>query len=311
MITAPRLLQWSDFPPDFKVWKLNPAGVVLETQELTDGVYALLSSKPGVNNCGFVVGEDAVLVIDSGISRMMADQILAAVAAVTDKPIRYLVNLNYHADHSFGNSVFPDDTLIVQQRRTAELTPYFNEERSFMVRAVNDDPSVFDGLILRAPDIVFEKYLSLDLGGRAVECHYFGPANTPGDTIVYVPEARAAWTGNMTGGIFGLALESDATTFRQAIAAFIDTLDVKTLVPAHMGIREAKLLDDYLVYFSEVADGVQTAVDAGWSLDETMERVTESAKFILPPDDPMSDPMHGRHLYNVRKTYLSLTAKTS
>lgn len=67
MDKKPRMLTWADFTPDFPVWKLHPAGCTLATKELAPGVYALISSIPGVDNAGFVVGEKGVLVIDAHI----------------------------------------------------------------------------------------------------------------------------------------------------------------------------------------------------------------------------------------------------
>jgi cyclase len=156
---------------------------------------------------------------------------------------------------------------------------------------------------------VFDDYLRLDLGGRVVECHYFGAANTPGDTITYVPEAKAAWTGNVTGGIFGLGLESDAATFLGALTRFIQTLDIETLIPAHRPPAGSGLLRDYLVYFSEVADGVRKAVGAGCSLGETLDRVLQSDQFSLPAGDPNAAVMTGRHRYNVQRTYQAMSAE--
>ena len=173
------------------------------------------------------MGEKGVLVIDAHISIPMARQIQERVCEVTDKPIRFLVNLNYHADHTFGNCAFPMETLIIQQRETAARTSYLREEWEFMLPAVNNDPAIFKGVTLRLPDIVFDDYLLIDLGGQVIELHWFGPANTPGDTIAYVPSARAAWTGNMTGGSFGLALESDAPTFLGTLSRFIRTIGPK------------------------------------------------------------------------------------
>ncbi len=304
-----KLLEWGDFPEGFSKWKLNPTGARLETTELSPGVYALISSIPGVDNAGFVVGERGVLVIDAHISVPMAEQILERVREVTDKPILYLVNSNYHGDHTFGNCAFPEETLIVQHRRTAEIVPYFDEERAFMTPCVGGDPKIFEGVTLRLPDIVFDAYLRLDLGGRAVECHYFGPANTPGDTITYVPEAKAAWTGNVTGGIFGLALESDAPTFMETLTRFIRALDVETLVPAHRPLAGPELLGEYLLYFSQVTEGVRKAIGAGRSLEETLDRVVQGEMFSLPPEDPRAAIMTGRHRYNVQRTYLALAGK--
>lgn len=302
------LLKWTDFPDDFVKWKLNPTGARLETKRLAPGVYALLSSIPGVDNTGFVVGERGVLVIDAHISIPMARQIQARVREVTDKPIRYLVNSNYHGDHTFGNCAFPAETLVVQHRQTAAYTPYFEEEKAFLLPCVDSDPKIFEGLTLRRPDIVFDDYLRIDLGGRVVDVHCFGPANTPGDTITYVPEAQVAWTGNLTGGIFGLALESDAPAFLATLTRFVQAIGINTLVPAHRPLAGAELLGEYLLYFSEVTAGVRKAVSSGWSLEKTMAQVVQSDTFSLPPEDPRAAVMTGRHRYNVKRTYLALAA---
>lgn len=196
----------------------------------------LLSSITGVNNKGFVVGERGVLVIDAHFTVPMAQQIQDRIREVTDKPLLYLVNLNYHGDHTFGNCTFPVETHLVQQRQTADRTIFLEKEKAFMMPCVGDDASLFEGVTYRAPDIIFGDYVQLDLGDRVVECHYFGAANTPGDTIVYVPEAKAAWTGNMTGGIFGLALETDAMVFRDTLRRFINTLNINLIVPAHRSL---------------------------------------------------------------------------
>ena len=309
MSGRPKMLSWADFPPDFVVWKLNPTGCILSTKELAPGVYALLSSIPGVDNAGFVVGERGVLVIDAHISIPMARQIQARVREVTDRPIRYLVNSNYHADHTFGNCAFPPETLVIQQSETAARTPYLKEEWEFMLPAVANDLTIFDGVTLRPPAIVFDDCLRIDLGGQAVELHCFGPANTPGDTITYIPSAKAAWTGNMTGGSFGLALESDAPTYLGTIARFVRTLDVETLVPAHAPIHGPGDLRAYMAYFAQLTNDVKKALGAGWTLEETLSRVPLGEAFRLPPSDPRAPFMAGRHRYNVRRTYLSLAGR--
>ncbi|MBT3822747.1 MAG: hypothetical protein HOG04_15240, partial [Nitrospinaceae bacterium] len=114
-------------------------------------------------------------------------------------------------------------------------------------------------------------------------------------------------TGNVTGGIFGLALESDAHTFLGTLTRFVQTLDIETLIPAHMPMAEASLLDDYLSYFSEVARGVRGAITDGLSLEQTFERVVQSERFSLPESDPRAAVMTGRHQYNVRRTFMAMS----
>jgi cyclase len=111
-----------------------------------------------------------------------------------------MVNTNYHGDHTFGNYAFPQEALIVAQQKTAEIMRDFEGEKKFLLPAVDNDPTVFGDVQLRLPDLVLDEYLELDLGGRVVELYHFGHGNTPGDTVVYVPEARVAWTGNLILG---------------------------------------------------------------------------------------------------------------
>src|SRR5215467_9373024 len=130
-------------PPAFLPPPLNPSGVQLVPREFAPGVYALIASRPPVDNSGFVVGERGVLVIDAHINGAMARQIQSAVRQVTEKPILYLVNTNYHGDHTFGNYAFPAETRIIAQRETAERMRAFEQEKQFLLGTVDNDPTVF------------------------------------------------------------------------------------------------------------------------------------------------------------------------
>src|ERR1043165_8865378 len=81
-------------PPGYLPPPLNPTGVTLETRRLANGVYALVANTPFTDNSGFIVGRDAVLVIDTQFNGRMGRQVLDAVRRVTDLPIRYVVNTN-------------------------------------------------------------------------------------------------------------------------------------------------------------------------------------------------------------------------
>src|SRR5712692_915444 len=253
---------------------LNPTGVQLETKQLGSGVYALLASRPPVDNSGFVVGERGVLVIDAHINGAMAREIQAAVRRVTQKPILYLVNTNYHGDHTFGNYAFPADTLVVAQRRTAERMRDFEREKAFLLQTVNNDPTVYADAELRLPDIVFDNYLRLDLGGRVVELYHFGPGNTPGDTVVYVPGARVAWTGNLVvgEGSIPFLIEGGAQAYLGTIAQFAQALEVESIVPGHGLMTSSRSFDRYLGYLSNLIRSVREAARAAGRLKRPSRR---------------------------------------
>ena len=310
MADKPKMLTWADFPEDFAKFELDPTGCELSIEEIGPGVYALMSSIYNVDNAGFVVGDEAVLVVDAHITIPMGEQILERVRSVTDKPIRYLVNANYHGDHTFGNGAFPEDTMLIQQSETAIRTPYIEEEKDYLLPTVGGDPAIFEGVVYRAPDIIFDDHLQIDLGNKIVDFHWFGPANTPGDTITYVPSTRTAFTGNVTVGAFGICLESDAPSYLATLAKFANTLELETLVSGHAPLSDPSIIGRYMLYFSDLTNEVKKAISDGLSLEQAEDRVVLPAAFAPPPDHERPDIVAGRHKNNVRQTFLSLTSAT-
>lgn len=302
-----------DGPEGFIPPPLHPAGAQLETKELAPGVYALVSNQIAVNNSGFIVGERGVLVIDAHINGVMARQIQDAVRRVTAKPILYLVNTNYHGDHTFGNHAFPADTKIIAQRKTAERMRDFEHEKQFMLATVNNDAGVFADARLRLPDVVFDRYLRIDLGGRVVELHHFGPGNTPGDTVVYAPEAKIAWTGNLVvgEGTIPPIFEGGAGRYLDTIARFRATLDVRTIVPGHGALTTGAILGRYLGYLSDLIGSVLEAVSGGRSLDETLARLPLAPGYTPDAGSPAAYAafLSGLHRLNVQRTYLEAAAR--
>jgi hypothetical protein len=103
----------------------DPTGVKLYPRFLGRGAYALMASRMPRDDSGVVFGSRGALVIDAGINGEMARHIQDRVRKLTDKPILYLVNTNYHGDHTFGNSLeimpFPvrSKSLHIARRLTA------------------------------------------------------------------------------------------------------------------------------------------------------------------------------------------------
>jgi glyoxylase-like metal-dependent hydrolase (beta-lactamase superfamily II) len=301
-------------PAGFIPPPLHPAGVRLETRRMAEGVYALVSSRIPVDNSGFVVGDRGVLVIDAHINGEMARAIQAAVREVTDKPILYLVNTNYHGDHTFGNYAFPSETQIVAHRATAEQMKQFEREKQFLLATVNHDPTVYGDVRLRLPDIVFDDQLRLDLGGRIVELYHFGPGNTQGDAVVNVPDAGVAWTGNLVlgTGAVPFLIEGGAEDYLETIERFAATLDVESIVPGHGPILPESILDGYRMYLSDLIERVPSMAREGRSLDATLEAVTLDERFLPPgADAPTRQFINGIHRFNVWRVFDEATSSNA
>lgn len=288
---------------------IDPSGVKLQTRRLADGVYALDSDEDPVDNSGFVVGDRGVLVIDAHVNETMARQIQRAVAQVTKRPILYLINTNFHGDHTFGNAFFPSTTTIVAHKATAARMQSFEGELDFLRKyTVGGNTAVFDGARFRGPDLTFDDYLQIDLGGRIVELFHFGPGNTPGDTVVWVPDARVAWTGNLVNGEGTIPpiFEGGTEQYLSTVASFAATLQPRVIVPGHGALTGGAQLGRYLDYLSGLLGTVRAAIANHKSIEQTVASHPLGADWIPAdgtPGAPLADWMRGLHELNVRTTY--------
>lgn len=300
-------------PAGFIPPPLHPEGITLVTKQLGNNVYALLSNHPGVDNSGFIVGERGVLVIDAHINGDMAQQIQDAVGRVSRKPILYLVNTNYHGDHTFGNYAFPPETIIVAHRETARRMQRFEEERKFLLATVKDDAAVFGGVNLRLPNVEFEDHIRLDLGGRYADVYHFGPGNTAGDTVVYEPRTQTAWTGNLVlgEGTIPFLIEGRPGAYLETISRFASTLEVRTIIPGHGIPTTAAIFGRYVLYLTELIEFVRETKRLGYSLATALEDEL-GPEYEIPPDSPLVAAwpfVEGLHKWNLQKTFLESVRK--
>lgn len=252
--------------------------------------------------------------IDAHINGEMARQIQDAVRKITDKPIAYLVNTNAHGDHTFGNYAFPETTTIVAHRNTARDMRRFEEEKALMLAAVGGDEAVLAGVHLRLPDVTFERTISIDLGGRVVELHHFGHGNTPGDTVVYEPRTKTAWTGNLILGdrTIPWAIEGDTQAYLETLARMATSLDIETIIPGHVLTTDGSAIGSYLRYLGEHIQAVRKAVRAGMTLEQTLASLPLDESCLPPADSelaPARPLMKGFHLWNVKRTYEDMATR--
>ncbi|WP_433352389.1 MBL fold metallo-hydrolase [Microtetraspora malaysiensis] len=267
---------------------LSPSGLRLIPRTLADGVHALMANIPPKDNNGLITGRDAALVVDAGITPTVSEQILSLVSELTNRPVRFLVNTTYHGDHTFGNQAFPADTVIVSSRANKENMTDLDYEKQVRSGNMYGDEALFDTVTgWRAPDVVFDSFAEIDLGGRAVQLWHFGPGNGPGDTVVYVPDTRVAWVGNLLchEGIAPMLLQGGPEPYIHTLRAMRAALpDLETIVPGHGPAGDGRAAIDSLVtYLERLHEEVVTAVEAGRTVEETMATCTDPWAEQLTP----------------------------
>ena len=164
--------------------------------ELAGGAYAYTAE--GDPNAGVIIGDDSVMVVDTLATPIMAQDLIARIRQITDKPIKYIMLSHYHAVRVLGASAFAAEYIIASQG-TYELiqergeADYKSEYERFprLFRGADSIPG------LTWPNLVFDNKLTLWMGQREVQIMHVGRGHTKGDTIVWLPEERVLFSGDL------------------------------------------------------------------------------------------------------------------
>jgi glyoxylase-like metal-dependent hydrolase (beta-lactamase superfamily II) len=160
--------------------------------------HAYAYTAEGDPNTGIVVGDDAVMVIDTQATPVMAQDVIRRIREVTDKPIRYVVMSHYHAVRVLGASAYQPEHVIASRdtydlivERGAQDMKSEIERFPRLFRAVESVPG------LTWPTMVFEKRLTLMLGSLQVDLLQLGRGHTKGDTVVWLPQEKIMFSGDL------------------------------------------------------------------------------------------------------------------
>jgi len=164
--------------------------------QVGQGLYAYTAE--GDPNSGIIVGDDSVMVIDAQATPAMADEVIARVAKVTDKPIKYVLLTHYHAVRVLGASAYKGAEILASDT-TRELIA--ERGKQDMDSEIGRFPRLFRAVEsipgLTWPTITFPDQLSIWLGRREVRIMHIGRGHTAGDVIAVVPDAGVVFSGDL------------------------------------------------------------------------------------------------------------------
>ena len=290
-----------------------------DLQKISDNVYSFIApeSDSGVvqSNCTVIIGEDAVLVVDTGQFPTLAERMIADIKKLTSKPVRYIVNTHWHFDHVWGNGAFRaayPGVAIISTEYTRELvesespkyianqpatnTKQAAELRKFLAdgklpdgRPITDDMKTYlnhsaDTLerinkeialtVNTPPTVGFEKELTINLGKREVNVMWLGRANTGGDAIVWVPDAKLLITGDTVVYPAPFAFGSYMSEWPVTLQKMID-LNPAIIIPGHgIVMHDTSYFKTLIEVFQALFAQVKAAAAQGLSLDEVRKKVT-------------------------------------
>ena len=240
-----------------------------ELREVAPGLY--FNHDQLVSNSVVLVTDQGVLVVDSRMHPDDADSLIENIRQITDKPIKWLINSQFHGDHMMGNSSFKNaGATIVAHRDTARIMEQkFDHElekrlQYFPRLGYGDRP-----VELVMPDVLFDERLTIKLGSATVEVLFLGTGQNSGDTVVWFPESRIAFSS----GTFGRQTWTN-TEYTPSLDGWLETmkalreLDVDAYLPPHGDVGTKTDLDATAELLSKMNEAIKSGVENDQSIDD-------------------------------------------
>jgi glyoxylase-like metal-dependent hydrolase (beta-lactamase superfamily II) len=223
-------------------------------KQIGPGVYAAIDGPEheAGSNSGFVIGDDGVLVVDAFFTTDAARALVGEIHRLTPRPIRYVVNTHYHADHTGGDQVLRDAGAIIIAHRNVRGWIRTNNINLFGDRITPDLKARIEALPL--PDLATDKDFVVWLGSRKVVVKTV-LGHTGGDLTVSVPDAKVLFTGDMLWRKIAPNLIDGSVAQWQAtdadFAAMRDAAQT-TFVPGHGDVADLKDLREFRAYLLDL-----------------------------------------------------------
>ena len=217
-------------------------------------------------NIGVLVGNDGVVLIDDQFAPL-SEKIKTAIAALSNQPIRFVINTHYHGDHSDGNKKFGNEGAIIVSHENTRKRLNANQANDLLKFEQKAYP--YEAL----PKITFSESVTFNMNGETVQVYYTKNAHTDGDAIIYFKESNVLHTGDVFvryglpfidhqngGNIDGMIAGAD-----QILKMIND--DTK-IIPGHGQISNKKDLIDYKNMLQTVRNRVADGIKAGKTIDQ-------------------------------------------
>ena len=208
---------------------------------VSDHVWAIV----GWPNIAIVVGNRATLVVDTGLGPRNGATIMRVVKRVSANQRLYLTSTHFHVEHTTGEASFPPETILIRPNVQQAEVDKGVEGMMARFRTMSDqNKDLLAGVKLRAPDMVFDSELKLDLGGVTARLLWFGAAHTKGDEVVFVEPDATLIPGDVVQDRLVPRVNRGEGTPKGWLAVLdkIAPLKVQYIIPDHGELGDVSLI---------------------------------------------------------------------
>ncbi len=225
------------------------------THKIGPDLYAYISDNDASANSTFLVSDQGILVVDTGLNAQEGRKLLTEIRKVSQAQVRWIVNTHYHPDHVGGNGVVGPDAIVISTAFTRS-----HAEKSTQEKSVNET--------------VGSKGLVLYLGGHEVRIYHPGPAHTQGDLVVYFPDEHAIATGDLFLTNSCPAMDDgDMENWIVALDQMV-ALPVEHVIPGHFELATKSELQRFKNYLADLRDQVARMYQQGMPLAQIQTSLT-------------------------------------
>ena len=295
---AERPVRRAPVPSDWSAWR---------TERVAKGVYVFVAPEgvtPIVSgNTVVVIGDDGVLVVDTGQLPSIARQQIAAIRRLTDQPVRWIVTTHWHPDHWVGAGEYAaawpgamrvatqttramilgkamgsltakaqrETAQAVRDMPTQDLPPLSRAYLGLAVSQFDDYAAQLEASVLAPPVLAFDRELTVVLGKREVQIRFLGRGATGGDAVVWIPELRVLVIGDLANQPYPYAIGSYLSEWPETLR-LVRNYEAAVMVPGHGApLRGHAYIDQVIALLRSVNTQVRRAMAA--SPRPTLEQV--------------------------------------
>jgi cyclase len=263
LLMLARLLPAQDLGPQF--------------QKIKDGIYVYVGKNLN-SNCGIVLTEEGVVLIDSGHNPTDSRAIFAAIKKLTPLPVRLLIDTEPHPDHTTGHFVFsPPAVVIAHAGATESMKGRERDDPERIKKLAAASPEMaasLEGYRFVGPHIEYRDKTTLNIGERTFELMYLKGVHSEADIAVWLPKERVLFSASgIVVNQFNILRPFVTIPDILAAAKKMKALNPEVVIPGHGIPGTVKIFEDTEKYYALLLERVEKMVKDGKSLDEIKKEV--------------------------------------